>query len=48
MSSDESSTKNNNDASNINYRLVTCLDNAEYLNFQGGYESSNKFKASNE
>lgn len=46
MASDESSTKNN--ASNINYRLVTCLDNTEYLNFQGGYESSNEFKVSNE
>ena len=35
-------------ASNKNCRLVTYLDNTEYLNFQSGYESSNEFKASNE
>ena len=34
-------------ASNKNYRLVIWLDNTEYLNFQGGYESNTEFKASN-
>ena len=33
--------------SNVNCRLVTCLDNTEYLNLQSEYESSNEFKASN-
>ncbi|WZZ03499.1 hypothetical protein YC2023_089420 [Brassica napus] len=30
------------------YDYRVRLDNAEYLNFQGGYKSSNEFKASNE